>query len=200
MENLRYLCMKCGICCFEINDSSGTKRIPLYPEEVDRLVEVAKKRNIEFKVLEDLVFPDLERSTIIVLTYKIILEPLGRCPFYLAEQGCSIHDMKPYSCQAYPLALKRIDAFNLEVSIDPLCRWVINNYSNLQTVSLDQLKAIFKDEYPKAEKFLRKNKKLQLKLRQMEIKKTIAIARSITIEDFNEALKNWDRVEIRTED
>ena len=40
-------------------ESPGLKRIPLYPEEVNNLIEVAKTRKIDFKVLEDLVFPDI---------------------------------------------------------------------------------------------------------------------------------------------
>ena len=198
MKDLKYQCMKCGTCCFEIEDSSGTKRIPLYPEEVDRLIEIAKHRGIEFTVIEDLVFPELNQKSILVLTYKIILDPKGHCPFFKTSEGCTIHESKPYACQAYPLSLKTIDAFNLEISVDSLCKWVIKHYDHLKDINLEQLKVIFKDEYPKAEKFFRKNKSLQLKLRQMETENKIKLARSITVEDFNTALKEWARLEIRT--
>ena len=42
-----------------------------------------------------------------------------------------------------------------------------------------------------------KNKKLQLHIRRMEVENNIKIARQISSEDFNRALKNWKRDEIR---
>ncbi|MFX1237795.1 MAG: YkgJ family cysteine cluster protein [Promethearchaeota archaeon] len=197
MTVLKYGCLKCGICCFEIPDNPGAKRIPLYPEEVDELIELAKEKEINFTVEEDLVFPDELNSKILVITYRIILNSQGHCPFFIKDKGCSIHKIKPYACQAYPLSLKRKDAFQFEITIDPLCKFVIKNYNNLKNKDIANLKEIFFEEYPKAEKFFRKNKKLQLKIRKLEAENKIKIARKITIEDFNNALKKWDRTEIR---
>ena len=61
---------------------------------------------------------------------------------------------------------------------------------------MEKIQEIFRDEYPKAEKFYRKNKKLMFKIRKLEAGKKISIARQITLEDFNKALKEWDREEI----
>ena len=199
MENLKYICLKCGTCCHEIPDSPGAKRIPLYPEEVDKLIEIAEERGITFSVKEDLVFPDELNSKILVLTYRIILEPLGHCPFFTPDLGCSIHDRKPFACKAYPLSLKSLDAFNYEITIDPLCNFIISNYKTLKEIDIKDLKNIFLDEYPKAEKFFRKNKKLQLKIKKLEAEKKIRITRSINLDDFNKALESWERVEIRTD-
>ncbi len=58
------------------------------------------------------------------------------------------------------------------------------------------MKDIFIDEYPKAEIFYRKNKKLMLKIRKLEAKKKIIIPREITLDEFNDCLKNWKREEI----
>ena len=74
MKNLKYKCMKCGTCCFEVHGSSGKKRIPLYPEEVSKLIKLAKKYDVQFNVIEDLVFPDILNQKILVLTYRFILD------------------------------------------------------------------------------------------------------------------------------
>ena len=196
MKQLKYDCLKCGICCFEIPEALETKRIPVYPEEVDSLIERSRERNVNFKVIEDLVFPDVLNQKIIILTYKIILKPLGYCPFYDKNRGCTIHDVKPLACRAYPLSLKQIDAFNFQISIDPLCKWTLSNYDSLKDIDLEKLKEIFKDEYPKAEKFYRKNKKLMLKIRKLEAKNKIKIAHQISFDEYNKALKEWEREEL----
>ena len=199
MQKLRYECMKCGICCSIPQNlkKDYIKRIPLYPEEVDRLIEIAKRRNLPFKVKEDLVFPDIENKKILVLTYRFILKPHGRCVFYDMNEGCSIHEEKPYACQAYPLAIRRIDSFNLEITIDPLCKFIAKNYDKLKDIDIGTIKEIFINEYPKAEKFYEKNTRLQLKIRRLEAEDKIKISRQISLKDFNYALKNWDRKEIR---
>ena len=99
-------------------------------------------------------------------------------------------------CQAYPLALKRVDAFNFEISIDPLCNFVIENYNELENLTIEKLKEIFQEEYPKAEKFYQKNKKLMFKIRKLEAKKQIEIPRQISLEEFNQYLQDWEREEI----
>ena len=60
------------------------------------------------------------------------------------------------------------------------------------------IKEIFADEYKKAETFLRKNKKLQLKIKTLEFEKRIHISRQISIENFNKYLNEWERIEITT--
>ena len=46
--------MKCGTCCHEV-PGDYVKRIPLYPDEVERLIKVAKNRGVVFQVIEDLM-------------------------------------------------------------------------------------------------------------------------------------------------
>ncbi|MFX1498719.1 MAG: YkgJ family cysteine cluster protein [Promethearchaeota archaeon] len=197
MTKLKYKCMKCGTCCHELIKGKGQKRIPLYPEEVDNLISIAKKKSIDFSVIEDLVFPDTKNKKILVITYKIKLDNLeGRCPFFDPDIGCTIHKTKPLSCQAYPLALKRIDAFNFQISIDTSCNFVIDNYEALHNINLKELEDIFEEEFPKANKFFLKNKKLQLKIKKLEYKKIIRIPREITLENFNKYLKEWTRKEV----
>lgn len=194
--------MKCGTCCSIPKDIEGNyiKRIPLYPEEVNKLIDIARDRGIPLKVKEDLVFPDILNKKILVLTYRFILENSGYCIFHDPIVGCTIHENKPLSCQAYPLAIKRIDAFNLEISIDPLCNWIEKNYEKLKQLNLQNLKEIFSEEYENAITFLRKNKNLQLKIKKLEVEKKIKISRQISLDDFNRFLKEWDRIEIITKE
>ena len=188
-----------GICCHEI-PGDYVKRIPIYPEEADKLIEIAKEREIEFKIIEDLIFPDTKNNKILVLTYRIRLDNDSKgCPFYDKNNGCTVHNIKPLACQAYPLALKQIDAFNFEISIDPLCNFVINNYEELEKADLKNLKTVFQEEYPKAEIFYRKNKRIMVKIRELEVTNEIIIPREISLDHFNEYLEKWDRKEIRVE-
>ena len=196
MTNLKYDCMKCGTCCHEV-PGDYVKRIPLYPDEAENLIEIAKERGVIFQIIEDLVFPDVLNQKILVLTYRIKLDNETQgCPFYDAVSGCTVHQVKPLACQAYPLALKQEDAFNFKISIDPLCHFVRENYDVLNKTDLEQIKKIFYEEYPKAEKHLIKNKRIMLKIKKLEIKKKIRISRQIKLEDFNNYLKEWERVEI----
>jgi Fe-S-cluster containining protein len=189
--------MMCGTCCHEV-PGDYVKRIPIYPEEADDLIEVAKQREVDFKIIEDLIFPDTKNEKILVLTYRIRLDNESKgCPFYSRSNGCTVQTIKPLACQAYPLALKQIDAFNFEISIDPLCNFVIDNYDELKTTDLAKLKTIFQEEYPKAEVFYRKNKRIMFKIRELEVTKKIIIPREINLDNFNEYLSRWDRKEVR---
>ena len=196
LTDLKYTCLKCGTCCHQV-PGEYVKRIPLYPDEVDRLVEIAKERDVPFLVLEDLVFPDIKNKQILVVTYRIRLDnETEGCPFYIPDKGCSVHDKKPLACQAYPLALKQVDAFNFKIDIDPLCCFVIENYDELENSDQEKIMKIFHMEYPNALQHLKKNKKIMMKIRKMEYTNQIEISRQITLEDFNKYLKEWDRKEI----
>jgi len=199
--------MKCGICCHKIqlsspspsdaNATSYQRRIPLYPDEAETLIKKAKERDIPFLVIEDLIFPDIMNKKILVVSYRIRLDNESQgCPFYSSEIGCTVHDVKPLACQAYPLALKQVDAFNFKIDLDPLCNFVITNYELLKEATSEEIEDIFFMEYPNAMKHLRKNKKIMMKIKKLEYTKQIKISRTISLEDFNNALKEWDRVEI----
>ena len=96
------------------------------------------------------------------------------------------------------MALKQIDAFNFQISVDPLCHYVNSQYDLLKNASFSTMKEIFKNEYPNAQNHLKKNKKLMLKIKQLEFKNKIKISRQISLEDFNKNLKEWEREELTT--
>ncbi len=194
--SISFLCKKCGTCCHEIL-GEYVKRIPIYPDEADKLIIIAKEQGIKFKIIEDLVFPDLKNEEILILTYRIRLDNENQaCPFYHDIEGCTIQETKPLACQAYPLALKQVDAFNFEISIDPLCSFVLQYSDDLKSLNLEKIKENFKEEYPIAEKFYKKNKKLIFKIRKLEAMKKILIPRQINLDDFNNYIKNWKRKDI----
>jgi Fe-S-cluster containining protein len=200
MKVLKYSCLNCGTCCSEVPGSMEYptyKRIPLYPDEADRLIEIAKQRGVPFYIIEDLVFPDDQNKKILVVTWRIKLDNQKKqCPFH-DENGCQVHDIKPIACRAYPLAIKQEDAFKSKISIDPLCNWVVENYDVLSNIDFKQLKEIFPIEFSHAQNHLKRNKKIMLKLKQLENEQKIKIFRKISSEKFDKYLKEWDREEIR---
>lgn len=66
----------------------------------------------------------------------------------------------------------------------------------MNNIDIKQLEEVFEEEFPKAQKFYQKNKKLQLKIKKLEYERKIIIPREITLENFNNYLKKWDRKEI----
>jgi Fe-S-cluster containining protein len=195
--DLKFRCLKCGRCCHEVQgspDDPTYKRIPLYPEEADRLERLAKERNIPLKMIEDLVFPDDKNHKILVLTYRIMLDNEEQvCPFHVPGMGCSIHDQKPLACRSYPLALKTEDAFNMKINIDPLCKFTTVNQEIIEHLTFDKFKQIYDEEFEYAKKHLSRNKQLILHLNIKEREGLIHIPREIDNADFDRYLKEWDR-------
>ena len=198
---MHFECLKCGKCCHEVPFVEGEcsyKRIPLYPEEANRLEQFAKDRGIELHLMEDLVFPDELNQKILLVTWRILLDNEEKvCPFHDKEKGCSIHEQKPLACQAYPLALQIIDAFNSKIEIDPLCEFTIKHRDVLERGNAKEIKEIYGDEYKNVEKHLNRNKKVQYQIRILEQTGKIKIPTQISSDKFDECLRNWPRRELR---
>lgn len=156
--------------------------------------EIAKERSIPLKMIEDLVFPDIKNEKILVLTWRIILEPNGVCPFYSSDNGCTINDQKPLACRAYPLAIKRVDAFSMRIDIDPLCTFTELNRTKLERIDYENLKAIYPDEFLWATKMLNRNRRAIMQIRQLTFKKEIEIPRLIDPKEYDRMLRDWERV------
>ena len=194
----RYICLKCGRCCHEVKgaiDDPTYKRIPLYPEEADRLEALAKERNIPLRIIEDVVFPDIKNQKILVLTWRVLLDNEGQvCPFHSPDVGCTIHNKKPLACKAYPLAIKTEDAFNMTINIDPLCKFTEMNRELLEKIEFDKLKEVYDIEYGLAMDLLKRNKHAIMELRAKEALGQIEIPKTISSDDFDKYLKEWDRI------
>jgi len=191
----------CGRCCHEVpfvEDECSYKRIPLYPEEADRLETFAEQMGIELHLVEDLVFPDELNQQIIVVTWRIMLDNDDKvCPFHDPTQGCLIHDAKPRACQSYPLALQIEDAFNTKIEIDPLCEFTIQNRDRLEKATAKEIEEIYESEFPHVRNQSNRNKRIQFKLKGMEQTGEARIPREISAKDYDECLQNWSRKELR---
>jgi Fe-S-cluster containining protein len=196
-DHLKFRCLNCGRCCHEVQgpkDDPTYKRIPLYPEEADRLERLAKERNIPLRMIEDLVFPDEKNKKILIVTYRILLDNEEKvCPFHKDGVGCTIHDQKPLACQAYPLSLSTEDAFNMKITIDPLCEFTVQNREIIEKINYEQLKNIYDIELLLAKNHLARNKQLLFNLNIREREGSIHIPRKIDNNDFDRYLKEWDR-------
>ncbi len=196
----RYICLKCGRCCHEVKGSEDDptyKRIPLYPEEADRLEAIAKERNIPLHIIEDVVFPDSKNQRVLVLTWRILLDNDEQvCPFHDPAVGCTIHDQKPLACKAYPLALKSEDAFTSKIEIDPICKFTEMNREFLEQIDFETLKNVYDVEFQHAMNLLKRNKSAIMQLRALEISGKIEIPKTISTEEFNEFLKSKERMVI----
>ena len=76
---MKFRCQGCGICCKNITETNEegeelvSKKIPIYPEEADRLEAIADLRNVDdLKILEDFVIADKKSQRILVVRYKYV--------------------------------------------------------------------------------------------------------------------------------
>jgi Fe-S-cluster containining protein len=204
--DLQFRCLRCGKCCHEVpkdeikeefadkKDGQGFKRIPLFTEEADRLEELAKNMNVPLRIIEDLVFPDTKNKKILVLTYRILLDNENKvCPFFDEKTGCRINAQKPLACQAYPLALKTEDAFNMRINIDPLCQFTINHRDELERINFSSLLKIYDEEFLLAKNLLKRSKKSIMNLMEKQQLGEIEIPLKIDGKLYDQYLKEWDR-------
>lgn len=210
MDSKRFSCIKCGKCCvFSQNlqenaenkdDEFIEKKIPVYPEEADILEILAKDNDIQLSLLEDNVLPDTLNQRIVVTRYQILLDEDNnyRCPFS-KNNLCTIYDNRPLVCRAYPVSSKEIEGFNREIFIDPKCSGIDNIRDSLENLIIEDIKQIFPLEYRAAVKIFNREKQIMLKLRELVEDEEIFLNEGIRMDEFDEALKNWDRTILYTE-
>jgi len=56
---------------------------------------------------------------------------------------------------------------------------------------------IYLNEFPNVKRHLKRNKKIQFNLKELEESGLIKIPREIDAKDYDECLKNWNRRELR---
>ena len=192
----KFECLKCGKCCheYEFATDLNIKRIPVFPEELEVLEDYARENDINIKFIEDVVFPDRVSRKILVITYKIILEGATKvCPFFDEKRGCLVNEIKPIACRAYPLAQKKIDAFNESIEIDPYCEFVSKFEEIIKNMSSNDLKEFFHDEFLESQRLMRKNQDIILKIREFTFQGKLDIPDKISPEEFDTCLKKWER-------
>jgi Fe-S-cluster containining protein len=94
---MHFKCKGCGDCCRNFGEKG--KCIPLFDFEVERLKEIAARKNIkiEFKPRKYL----LEENSGIIFVYLYGLNH-NVCPF-LKEKKCSIYQERPIICRQFPI-------------------------------------------------------------------------------------------------
>ncbi|MHA1733859.1 MAG: YkgJ family cysteine cluster protein [Promethearchaeota archaeon] len=192
-QGIKFTCLRCGACCQDL------PRIPVFPDEADRLVEIAKARNIELHLVEDLVFPDVKNRQILVITYRIMFDnPDKVCPFFVkGESSCSVHPDRPLSCRAYPLAIKTEDAFHQKIEIGSFCTYTQKYREKLEGITAEEVEAVFGPLVGDARRLLNRNNEIRAKIRFLSERGEIEIPPEISGADFDEALKEWPREEVR---
>ncbi len=192
----QFACLRCGACCQDL------PRIPIFPEEADRLVEIAQARDIPLHLVEDLVFPDAKNNRILVVTYRIMFDnPDKVCPFFEKRSvACKIHPDRPLSCRAYPLAIKTEDAFHSTIEIGSFCTFTQKYHDDLARLSASDVEILFTELFPNARALLNRNNEIRAKIRYLTQKGEIDIPAEISGEDFDRALKEWPRAELRLEE
>jgi len=193
---LKFECLKCGTCCheYEFADDTSIKRIPVFPEELEKLEKYATEHDVKIKFLEDVVFPDLKNEKILVITYKIILEGKEKCcPFFLASCGCRVNDFKPLACKAYPLAQKKVDAYHTTMDLDPYCKFIEKNEEQVKNCSQQDLISSFPAEFLQSKLLMEKNQEIILVLKQLTFQGKISIPDTVSTDQMNKWLLSWER-------
>ncbi|MHA1784043.1 MAG: YkgJ family cysteine cluster protein, partial [Candidatus Helarchaeota archaeon] len=138
--------------------------------------------------------PDILNKKILVITYRIILEGKDKvCPFFSKENMCLVNDIKPLTCRAYPLAQKRIDAFNVQIDIDPLCKFIQKHKNTIKNFTSQDIKDCFPDEFIFSEQLMNKNQNIILKIRLLTKQNKIEIPSKVDSKDFSNWLNKWER-------
>jgi Fe-S-cluster containining protein len=203
-----FKCTGCGVCCKNITETNDegeeivSKKIPIYPEEADRLEEIAELRGIDdLKIVEDFVIPDKKSQKILVIRYKYMLKEGDYCVFSDPEtRKCTVYDIRPLVCRSYPISFRDVDAFNKEILLDPDCPGVTPIINELKEITAADLKENFVPESFWAKKLFEREKRSIEVLKQMEYLGEISLEDKFTYEEFNNALLDWERKIIEIDD
>lgn len=184
----------------------------LFPEEVAFLEQQAVELGQPFAVLEDLIFPDVKNSIILVGSYRLYLEylPNKACGFMCVEnRWCRIQELlgieqKPLVCQAYPIAIKIVDAVTKEYFLDTGCPFIeahVSSYARLKDLTkVEEVEGFLRDNFPAefeaACQIVNRLSWIPLRLRQLETEGKIHVPDEFSSEQWAEALPAWSRVDL----
>ncbi len=211
---MRFKCSKCGECCIlgkeyesenKTNEDQNNivRKIIVYPEEADLLLFLAEENNIKFQFTEDSILPDAKNKNLIIVRYSIEINEENKtppnskyntCPFFL-DGNCIIYDNRPLSCRAYPLSVKEVNPYKLEIEINQNCKTFqsITNKDNSEINNLNELKKLFPIESNMVIQLFNREKKINSKLKYLQEQELIDLDTTITPDEFNFALESWER-------
>ncbi len=208
---MKFVCQGCATPCCALREGEE-KKIMLFPEEVAFLEKQAVELDQRLAVLEDLVFPDVKNRIILVASYRLYLEilPSKACGFMRPENHwCRIQELlgfekKPLVCQAYPIAIKIVDATTREYFLDTGCPFIEENViayermKDLKTVAEVEgfLRENFPAEFRAANQIVNRLAWIPLRLRQLEQEGKIRVPDEFSAEEWAEALPSWDRMDL----
>ncbi|MEX2682806.1 MAG: hypothetical protein Q6373_014545 [Candidatus Sigynarchaeota archaeon] len=208
---MKFECSGCATPCCALREGEE-KKIMLFPEEVAFLERQAIELDQRFAVLEDLIFPDVKNKIILVGSYRLYLEilPSKSCGFMRQENHwCRIQELlgleqKPLVCQAYPIAIKTVDATTKEYFLDTGCPFIEQNVTayarmkDLRTVAEVEgfLRENFPAEFRAANQIVNRLAWIPLRLRQLEQEGKIHVPDDFSAEQWAEALPSWNRIDL----
>ena len=208
---MKFECSGCSTPCCALREGEE-KKIMLFPEEVAFLERQAVELDQRFAVLEDLIFPDIKNKIILVGSYRLYLEilPSRACGFMRQDnRWCRIQEMfsleqKPLVCQAYPIAIKTVDATTKEYFLDTGCPFIEQNvvaYTRIKDLTtVPEVEAFLRENFPAefraANQIVNRLAWIPLRLRQLEQEGKIQVPDDFSAEQWAEALPSWDRIDL----
>ncbi|MHA1233153.1 MAG: YkgJ family cysteine cluster protein [Candidatus Helarchaeota archaeon] len=197
---IEFKCLRCGDCCHAKYVENRIGYIPIFLDEIDRIIELAKKSNKKVIIKPDFVYADKLNKQLIIATYEMVVDQ--QCIFY--QDGCSIYDERPIICRAFPIMTFRIDSFRKLLHINNGCRFVMQN-PELYNYKFSELIKIFPTEYQYAKELMNKTKDIIFKILQLETDGIIDIGFlennmhlfGLDVKDMHdEKFKNWKLVRL----
>ena len=167
---MKFQCLRCGTCCCPINEVNKTRYIPIYLDEIDRILLFAKKFNKKIILKPDLIYPDIKNKQLIISTFEMVIKE--KCEFF--ENGCLIYENRPITCKAYPVMVWRENAHRTLLHIDPKCNFVLKN-PIIYEYNFSELTKIFSNEYKYATEIMKKGQEILYKILQLEMDNKIDI-------------------------
>jgi len=144
-DSISFQCERCGRCC---NPSQFEKDIvhyiPLYLDEVDNIIQLARHNNLKIDLEPDLMYFDELNQQLIIVTYALRIDNRG-CPFY--HSGCMIYDQRPITCKAYPISIFRSND-NTGIILKPECSFVQKYGVSLKELDYYEMSDVFGNEFP----------------------------------------------------
>jgi len=194
MEDLTFQCIKCGKCCNPGQFETDTSHfLPIYLNEVERIIQLAEQHNLKILLEPDLMYFDELNNRLIIVTYALNLDN-GGCPFYSSE--CIIYHQRPITCKAYPFAIFQ-QGETTGITLKPECSFVQEHHQQLKKLDYYELGEVFCDEFPFSREIQITGNAITSKILQLEGEGKIRIPVKAPVE-LTEETRNMEKVRLDT--